>query len=81
MIGPLRFALSVELLMLNQPNTESAQLLITNLIISVSLIHIYSFHHFQLERIVDLKYSSPPDNTEVIRGAIQATVKAAKEVS
>ena len=39
------------------------------------------FSSLQLERIVDLKYSSPPDNTEVIRGAIQATVKAAKEVS
>lgn len=30
---------------------------------------------------MDLKYSRPPDNTEVIKGAIQATVKAAKEVS
>ena len=29
---------------------------------------------------MDLKYSRPPDNTEVIKGAIQATVKAAKEV-
>ena len=30
---------------------------------------------------MDLKYSRPPDNTEVIKGAIQATVKAAKEVN
>ena len=30
---------------------------------------------------MDLKYSHPPDNTEVIKGAVQATVKAAKEVS
>ena len=57
-------------------------ILITNLIISASLnTYPLFFSSLQLERIVDLKYSSPPDNTEVIRGAIQATVKAAKEVS
>ena len=55
-------------------------MLTTNPITSASLTYPF-FTSLQLERIVDLKYSSPPDNTEVIRGAIQATVKAAKEVS
>ena len=30
---------------------------------------------------MDLKYSRPLDNTEVIKGAIKASVKAAKEVN